>query len=192
MYKIKNLKRNNRSKLKIAVGFILAIFTLVLLAGVFNLVNFSNLFSTKKSDEPTSAINYNPPTKEEVTEAQNHKNNISKDGVEQPVQEPVVLTNGKTKVTPVLSSWNYTNPNLEASGFVPAVIESGGTCTLTAIKDGVTQSASISGTQNAQNVSCGLMKINRDKLSTGIWKVTISYSSTSYEGVSDPQTQEVL
>lgn len=194
MYSLKNKQKDKKQLSKNTIVLLLCglatIVGLAVLADAKNIIDIP-LFPDKKIAEITGTINYNPPTKEEVTETQDFKDNLSSDKPTNSAQDSAPQSNGKRAVAPVISSWGYENSVLQASGFVPGLIESGGTCTLNAVKDGVTVSAKIDSTQNAQNVSCGLIKINREKLSPGTWKLTLSYNSAGYEGSSTPQTQEV-
>lgn len=195
MYRIKNKQKNkHRFARKSFVLFfcgLVAIIGLAVLADAKNVIDLPLFPDNKPSATTPGTINYDPPTKEEVSETQNFKDNLSSDKPASQAQSTPTQANGKKSVKPVISSWGFESPNLQASGFIPGIIESGGTCTLTANKNGTDVTSSITGTENAQNVSCGLIKINRDKLTAGIWKITLTYSSTVYEGTSDPQTQEV-
>lgn len=193
--KTKNISKINkypRKKIIVSVIFGCSVLIgLVAFADAKNLIDIPFFNDKPSQNMPKDSVNYDPPTKEEVDETQKFKENLTKDGTTNVSQDPPKQANGKKVIVPVLSSWGFDTPFLQASGFVPNVIEQGGVCTLTATKDGASVTATIDGTPNAQNVSCGLMNINRDKLTAGTWKMILSYSSNNYEGVSTSQTQEV-
>ncbi len=184
MYKIK--KKRSVLKKIVPVAIVIAILAVSLVYFVRN--RSSNKISSGTSG---STINYNPPTVDELAETKQQKETISS-GIESAKDNPAGdSTATSKKVTPVISSWNYSESNLQASGFVPGVIESTGTCTLTVVNGSQSASASVPGTPNVQNVSCGLIKIPRSKLGSGSWKLTLEYSSPGHSGTSEPQIQEI-
>lgn len=98
---------------------------------------------------------------------------------------------GRAAVSPVITYADVSGGVLEAAGFVPSVIEDGGTCTLVATGPAGSREASVSGTANAQNTSCGRMTIPEDQLTPGSWSVTLRYASPRAEGTSAPVTVTV-
>lgn len=164
---------------------------LIGIIGALEATNATNFFAGEKTAKNTNTdtgIVYGPPTEAEKKEAEKIK--------DKPTQTPPAPTSeatGKRNVTPTLTSWgqNPSTKDLEAAGYVSGIVENGGTCTLTATRGSKQVSESISATQNAQNVSCGLITIARSNLSTGTWSLILSYSSASSEGTSNPQNQEV-
>lgn len=100
----------------------------------------------------------------------------------------------KTPVMPVISAWGQpggTGTDLQVNGYVPEVIESDGTCTITLTKDGNTATVSKASLQNAQNTSCGQLIIPYAQLSTGTWQAVLSYSSSASAGSSTKTQIEV-
>lgn len=156
-------------------------------AGVVNLPFLADNEAVVPSDNQSpNGINYGPPTEEEKKASDQVK-----DGQNQPTSPPA--TPGQKKaVTPVITSWGYNaiTQQAEVSGYVGGVIENGGTCTLTLEKSGQKVTESKAAIADAQTTSCGLISVARDRLSPGNWTATLSYSSASAEGTSEPRTVE--
>ena len=87
--------------------------------------------------------------------------------------------------------WNADVRAVEAGGIVPAIVESGGRCTLTLTQSGVTADASAEAIDNVTSTSCGEMLIPGDRLSSGTWRAVLTYESTTAEGASEPVDIEV-
>lgn len=176
MTKIKKLNKNS---------IIIAAVTLVILAGGIALY-LSNRTNNSEQVEATPTaqeeINLNPPTEEDIKEAETHKEQLAQFS-DNPSAPP---ENGK--VTPIITSWGQANEKVEVAARVPGVLEEGGTCTLTLKKDGVTRSATSQGIANVSEVSCGFIAIPRSSLTAGEWSATVSYSSPKANGVSEAKT----
>lgn len=187
MYKIKKHQQKTNRIILLCIS-IAAIITVI----SYCTVRYLNENSNNKNDDGQYSINYDPPTQQEITETENQKDKIAPNTgptKDQPNTTPP--SNSPVAVVPVISSWGYSDQNLEISGFVPGIIESAGTCTVKAVNGTLTATASSSGTPNAQNVSCGLIKIPRSKLNAGTWTITIDYKSTKHNGTSEPRSQDV-
>lgn len=155
-----------------------------------NVVNLPFLSDDKDSQGSNndSSVEYGPPTDQEKKETEEFKENQTSGNNATP--PPV---GQKRSVTPILTSWGQ-NPStsaLEGSGYIAGMVENSGTCTLTATKGSTQVSQSIAATQNAQNVSCGLISIPPSKLSAGTWSLALSYTSATSAGTSSPQNLEV-
>lgn len=99
---------------------------------------------------------------------------------------------GRHVATVTLTSWGMADDQLDASGFVPGVVENSGTCTLTASNRSSTLSAEGPGNPAASTTACAEgLAIPRSSLHPGTWKVSITYSSPGFSGTSDSQTIEV-
>lgn len=130
----------------------------------------------------TEKIDLSPPTEEDKADAERNKDRIAAEE-EATTSEPA--TGDKAPVTPVLGFVQQAdNKNVEANGYISETIESGGTCTLTLEMNGVTVSQSKEALPDAQSTVCGLLTIDRSRLSAGEWKVRLSYSSDKYQGTS--------
>lgn len=99
--------------------------------------------------------------------------------------------NGKTVAQVQLTWWDAESAGIQANGAVNNVVETGGTCTLTATKGSVSRSVSREATVNATNTSCGEITIPRSQLAVGNWTIRLSYSSSKSQGVSGSQTVNV-
>lgn len=145
-------------------------------------------------------INYSPPTK--VDEQLNDKikqelgDNSNDDSAVASPEQPSAPADDSRKmsVTPVISAWGQPEgpgKELHLNGYVPEVIETNGTCTLTLRRDGKTVSAQKTALRNAQNTSCGQISIPYEQLAPGEWMAVLSYSSPSSTGSSTVTTIEV-
>jgi hypothetical protein len=181
---------NKRSIVLILVGLILVLGLLVALDRT-GVINLPLLPDRKSAPAPTSdGINYDPPTEEEIAETEDFKDKLGNETTTpSPTPSPSPTTN-KNPVTPVMTSWDAA-PNAEVSGYVSGISEEDGTCTVTLTKGDQKVTESKAATPDAKTVSCGLITINRDRLSPGTWTVTLSYSSQKSEGVSTSNTIEV-
>jgi hypothetical protein len=111
-----------------------------------------------------------------------------------PTPSPTLLP-GSTKraATPfvTLADWDPSSHELDVSAIVPGLVESGGTCTATVAKGGVTRTAAAPAAAVSTYVGCNPMTIPGSALSAGTWTVHVSYSSRSAEGTSAAKTVQV-
>jgi hypothetical protein len=98
-----------------------------------------------------------------------------------------------TQVAPRLTyfGWNADVRAVEAGGIVPAIVESGGRCTLTLTQGGTMADASSDAIDNVTSTSCGEMLVPGDRLSPGTWRAVLTYESATAEGSSEPVDIEV-
>jgi hypothetical protein len=137
------------------------------------------------SDVATEKIDLSPPTEAEIAETEQHKQNLAQKDSETPDSQ-------NQNVIPVIGFLHQAeNKNVEANGYISGVMEEGGTCTLTLTKDGTKVSESRKSLNDAQSTICGLIVIPREKLSTGEWKATITYSTSKYQGTSEERSVQV-
>lgn len=179
--------RRPYKKLTISVLAIAVIAGSLIILDAFNVVDlpfFKDKIKVQESTNTNNGINYGPPTEEEKKETEAFKESQGS-GNDSPSITPSVPGQIKT-VTPVITSWgqNPQTKDVEVSGFVPGVIENGGSCTVTLEKDGQKVTKSATGTANAQNVSCGLITIPFSEISAGTWNILLSYSSSTASGSS--------
>ncbi len=186
-YKNKKHKKSSPNKL----FAILAV--LILLAGllfVLEKTGVINLYEKPKSTQanPTpDEINLNPPTEEELQTVENNKLRIADEEIKNDQVKDSISEDQKRIVKPIIGYLEIKDGAVRANGFISSVIEEGGTCTLTLVKDSLIQQTTSTSLADAQSTVCGLMEISTDKLSSGKWFATISYQSDKYEGVSDEQ-----
>lgn len=149
-------------------------------------------FSKQPKAYVHEGINYAPPTSHDKDFNDSVKQEIT-DQDKNGDQEP--LNNDEfNRVNPVISAWGQPaghGTDLLINGYVPSIIETDGQCTVTLEKDEVNVSVSKASLVNAQNTSCGQLKIAYSSLSPGVWKATLTYKSMSSEGTSAPVDIEV-
>jgi hypothetical protein len=154
-----------------------------------NTATASTQAGTQANQTLTPKINYAPPTKTD----QNYVNNI-KSGIAQ--QNNTTTTTPSTTATPIIDFAGYDNPptdtTFEVDAHVNGIVESGGTCTLTATQGGQTVTRSVTAVRNAEDTSCpAIIMQNSDFPTTGTWDLQLSYSSSDYNGTSQSQTVKI-
>lgn len=135
-----------------------------------------------------NGISYSAPTEEELIETEQHKDSLSNE--DEPQESSNQSGDDKKSVTPIISYWGQASDSLdlEINGYIPVITEKNGSCKATLTKDSETVSQSKSALDDAQSTSCGLIVVNRNKLSPGEWRLTLSYSSDNSEGSSEVLT----
>jgi cytoskeletal protein RodZ len=177
-------KNNTRQFRKF--GIVALIVALFALAGVF--IYQRSIHNNKKSTTPSGgseAINLNPPTEQEKQEAEDNKQRLIQ---EESTQSPEPSNGSKITVSPVMGFLRQAaDKSIEANGYVAEAVEANGTCILTLEKDGVKVVQEKQALPDAQSTVCGLIKIDRNRLTAGEWKGYLGYSSSKYQGTS-PET----
>jgi hypothetical protein len=97
----------------------------------------------------------------------------------------------KAQVVLAYADWDPAGARLEAAGFVSGLIQSGGTCTLTATLSGRAVTATSDAEADATTTNCGQLTLPADQLVPGEWDVTLSYRSATHSGTSQPTTVTV-
>jgi hypothetical protein len=114
-----------------------------------------------------------------------------------PVTTSAVPTGGAAagaKTVPVALTyvdWDPTGGQVEASGFVPEVVELGGSCTLSLAKGDLHVETTRTAEPDATTTNCGLLTIAGDKVPAGTWTAALSYRSTKSQGTSAPMSVTV-
>lgn len=144
------------------------------------------MYATRDNNEPT--IDYSPATKDDRTLNDSVKAELDTEPSEQNSPDTTPTSSDKkVKVTPNISAYGQPaglGTEFKLNGFVPAIIESDGTCTLTLTKDEIVVTVSKGALQNAQNTSCGQLAVPFDKLTIGTWQAVLSYESSAHTGSS--------
>jgi hypothetical protein len=104
---------------------------------------------------------------------------------------PVQATGSSVPVTVTFHGWRADVRQVLVGGYVPGVVESGGTCTLTLTKGAATVSADTQATADAASTACGAVVVPGDRLTAGTWKAVLSYSSPMHAGASGAVAVEV-
>lgn len=134
-------------------------------------------------------IDLSPPTEEDRQQVDQHKEEVAK----QQERENQPPQSGIRQVKPLISNAGYYGSQIEVRSFIPEVYEAGGACTVTLAKGSdkvIRESFSVKG---ATTTDCPPAFIPRSDLpnAAGIWTVTVTYSSSTSQGVSEPRTVEV-
>lgn len=170
----------NRKTLLIAGLVVLAVGA----AGTF--VYMRNRSETEPAGQPTSPINYDPPTPEEEAESQARKQ------AKQEEQNQPESSANKRQVIPVVANAAQSNNEVFVSGYVSNIVEEGGSCTYSFVKGTTTFTKTTEGFVNVGNTNCTPLTLTtQDFGQKGTWQVTLTYNSESAHGVSQPKELEV-
>lgn len=172
----------------------LVLVTLVLL--LIASVGWFVLIRSKTSIPTSSDDSYiKPPSQAEIDESNRNKEGLAdkNQDTDSQIDLPSQSVSSKKQVTPVISAWGQASAgsDMEFNGYVAGIIEKGGTCTITLASGGAKVTKSRESFDDAQNTSCGLIRVERNKLSAGTWQAVLSYESVKYSGSSDIVNVEV-
>lgn len=180
------------SKLKNKKVMIPILLLAIVVAGsAVYLVSQKSHDQNESNNDTNEQINYDPPTEEELAATEDNKNRIAEEQNAAETTTPQASQTEKTKVTPIIGYVESDTTSVRANGFISAVIEEGGTCTLTLRRQNSVIEANSKSLPDAQSTVCGLMEISSNQLSTGNWTATISYNSSKYQGISEERVVEV-
>lgn len=84
----------------------------------------------------------------------------------------------------VFADWIAEDKVIEVSGFTGSVVQSGGTCTLTASGPEGTATVTRQALEDRTVTTCGTLRISGDELVAGKYSVTLTYRSDTHEGTS--------
>ncbi|MBN1093852.1 hypothetical protein JKP75_15610 [Blastococcus sp. TML/M2B] len=87
--------------------------------------------------------------------------------------------------------WNPDSSVVEVGGFVPFLVEEGGTCTLTLTQGGASATASREATPNVTSTACGELVVPGDQLAPGTWDAVLAYESERSAGSTEPVEVQV-
>jgi hypothetical protein len=105
------------------------------------------------------------------------------------VDPPVTVTpdgDGGLPVVLTFADFNATTAQVEVDGYLPGIVEDGGTCTLTLTNGPASVTATVPGSADATTTSCGGAAVPRAELSPGTWTALLAYESTTSHGTSEP------
>lgn len=136
-----------------------------------------------------SGINFGPPTEEDKQEVDRNKEEISK---EEDTPPPPPAQDGRSVRNPFITYAQQFSGNVELSGYVPGVIEEGGTCKAEFTNGSARVTKESPGFADVNRTSCTPFVIPVSEFSPkGKWSVILSYSSTSSTGTSQAVEVEV-
>lgn len=99
-------------------------------------------------------------------------------------------TSGSVSVVLTFADWDADSSTIEAGAFVQGLVESGGTCTITAARSGSTSgtaTASVPGEPDVSSTTCPALSLSGN-LTSGSWTVQVQYTSETSSGTSSPTT----
>lgn len=175
---------------KITRILLLVVLLVTMVVGLFILNKYTNDEQNRTPNDGTDrdpltgeTINYGPPSEDEIKAGEMPQN-----------EETENNDLNKGVVTPIISTWtqNRETKNLEVNGFVPAMVEDGGTCALTLRRNGAEIKKIKLAQADAQTTTCGIIEVERGELSAGKWTATITYSSIKYGGTSAEVEMEII
>ncbi len=167
---------------KINTKILIAVIVVVALAGIGGYVLMSNKNDTVKTTP--SGVKLTPATKQERSEAEQKKKELAQSQAQ--ANNSPQDSSTKKQVNVVITNANQSVVNAYVSG----VFEEGGTCTATFSSGSKSLTKTSTGFQNASYTQCPPLNLEAGFLSAGSWKVTVSYTSATAEGVSAAQTIE--
>ena len=97
---------------------------------------------------------------------------------------------GDKNVVITQAGWTA-DERVEVSGYVPGVVEDGGTCRVTLTLDGDTVQAEAVGMADATTTVCGAIEVGGPELDPGLWQAVLSYESPTSSGASAPSIVQV-
>lgn len=141
-----------------------------------------NYFGKQNS---TPVVNQSSPTEVDIRESEDNKDRLSAEAAKPEdtaqTDEPV-SSSGKKAVEPTITE--ATRSSIKA--YVLGIFEEGGTCTATFASGSKTLIKTSEGFQNASYTQCAPIAIEEGFLDSSSWSVTVSYSSATSEGASEP------
>lgn len=176
---IKNKKTPHKKHL-----LLLIIGTLVV--GILSVLAYW-LITTRNQQPPASTTdytNYSPPTVEEQKAGDEKKTEIDPKN-ETPPDIPPANT---AEAHVIITFADLYQDNVEVGARVANVFEDGGSCKLTLKSGSAEQTVTVAAVKNVSSTDCPTMSIAKSKLSPGAWTATVTYTSSSHTGTSEPKT----
>jgi hypothetical protein len=102
-----------------------------------------------------------------------------------------VVTASTVRVVTTFHDWNVITHEVMVGGYVPGVIEDGGTCTLTLTSGSSTATGRTQAHADASTTTCGAVTVAGSRLAAGTWNAVLSYSSPEHRGAASPVTVQV-
>lgn len=185
MLQYKQNKKNNKKRAIIITLIILFLIALSVSAFFFTPLKnrfFNNPTNNDAPAGPASTVDYSGPSESDINESQNAKKNADEPATD---TSPPSSNSGKKTVPIAVSYADMYNDNLEIRAFISGVIEGTGTCTATATKNGTIITESTSAFIDTSTTQCNPIYINKSRLSAGVWKVIVNFSSPDAQGTSE-------
>lgn len=177
------IMRINKQNKKTAI-IIASIVVLILIGvGISLYSTASHLNESAKLQEETPGVNYDPPTEQEVEEGQDAKKRAY-DDAKKSSSDDESTTSNKRSVNVGISFADIYGANLEVRAFSNGIVDAG-TCTVRVAKGSDVITKKSDAFIDASSTQCMPVYIPVSDLSSGIWLVTVSFSSANAQGTSD-------
>ncbi len=139
--------------------------------------------------QKNNAINYGPPTAEEKAQADANKQRLA----QQTEQNNTQSSSPSTKtVTPTITSVVQNGSQIQVYGYVSGIVEDNGSCAATFTQAGQTVTKISQAFANATTTNCTTLSLDRSEFpTTGEWQVTLTYSSQTAKGISQPRSLNI-
>lgn len=98
---------------------------------------------------------------------------------------------GTVEVMVTYVGWDAAVGEVVVGSYVPDLVESGGSCTLTLTQGSSMVSATTSALADAASTVCGDLAVPGASLMPGTWSASVTYESNAVVGLSDTQSVEV-
>ena len=180
MVKNKNFTTKRMKRLFLRKWFVLVVLAFLISGGIYLFSRGDNAPEIKTPSD-TLNVNTQPATEQEKTETEQHKKELPS------ASDTSISTGQKKTVKPIMTDTS----NNSVKAYVSGVFEDGGTCTAVFTKDGKTLTKISTGFEYVSYTQCAPINYESGFLSAGKWTVTVKYSSTVAEGVSEPQTIDI-
>lgn len=170
-----------KNKKKLIFGLI-AILLVIAMALYF--LKYSGTQNQTES-QPTNNdnfINLSPPTEQDKKSVDENKERlVSEETVSKDEQE-----NNVTKsANPVVIDAGKYGSVVEVRSMVPNVVENGGVCKYSFIQDSQSLSFETSAFADAKTTNCTPLSVDGAQFNPGIWKLVVSYASSTTSGKSE-------
>lgn len=143
-----------------------------------------NETTNRDSSSPSSQINYDPPTQQEIDETERYKQDIPDVDT-----KPRDDTGNQSAVTPIITFADSS----EINAIVPGTAEDGGDCSATLTHAGSSFTRTSKAFRNVNTTNCEPISLTLSDFSeSGTWTAVLNYSSQSSKGASEPVTFEVV
>lgn len=179
--RLKN-KKNKLLPILLAVIVVASLFFTAYKVGLLN-----NFFHEEINDTDTNTvrdtndIDYTGPTESDISNSQAAKSRAGSTST----LPPSPNSGSKRTISIAVSYADINSDNqLEVRAFTSDIIEGSGTCTLTASKGSSEVTTNTPAFIDVSSTICEPLYIPKSKLSTGTWKIVVTYSSPNASGTS--------
>lgn len=169
-------------KQKIIIIFVILVSTASLVSYQLFRHKSTGVTSVKVIGDDGSFVNTKPPTEKEKKSGDEIKQSIVDQ--ENKRNNNVPNQSGKTSVLPKITYAEQYDKQVEVGSYINGIFEDGGTCTLTLSNASKKLTANVSGVRGSNNVNCPVLSIPTSSLYSGTWSATVTYVSSTSEGVS--------